>query len=127
MLRTVNDQPTVWDAILPVALLVLPVELGRLDELVDDPVFFVPFFDARIGGPLIPMETYLQMMFLKFRYRLSDAALCREVANSISWQLVLPDPVRDTGGPSDPAEEAHHRVWRCGGRRAQRGLVGQGR
>ena len=70
---------------------------------------------------------YLQMMFLKFRYRLSDAALCREVANSISWQLVLPDPVRDTGGPSDPAEEAHHRVWRCGGRRAQRGLVGQGR
>ena len=66
MLRTVNDQPTVWDAILPVALLVLPVELGRLDELVDDPVFFVPFapfFDARIGGPLIPMETYLQMMF----------------------------------------------------------------
>ena len=33
MLRTVNDQPTLWDSILPVELLVLPVELGRVDAL----------------------------------------------------------------------------------------------
>jgi hypothetical protein len=38
--RTVNDQPTLWDSILPPELLVLPVELGRVDELLDDPVFF---------------------------------------------------------------------------------------
>ena len=52
MLRTVNDQPTLWDAILPAELLVLPAELGRVDLLLDDPVFFAPFatyFDARIG------------------------------------------------------------------------------
>ena len=89
MFRTVNDQPTLWDAILPPELLVLPDELGRVDALLDDPVFFAPFaayFDARIGRPSIPMETYLRLMFLKFRYRLGYESLCREVADSISWQ-----------------------------------------
>jgi transposase, IS5 family len=87
--RTVNDQPTLWDAILPSELLVLPAELARVDALLDDPVFFAPFaayFDARIGRPSIPMETYLRLMFLKFRYRLGYESLCREVADSISWQ-----------------------------------------
>jgi len=87
--RTVNDQPTLWDSILPAELLVVPVELGRVDGLLDDPVFFAPFaayFDARIGRPSIPMETYLRLMFLKFRYRLGYESLCREVADSISWQ-----------------------------------------
>jgi transposase, IS5 family len=89
MFRTVNDQPTLWDSILPPELLVLPAELGRVDGLLDDPVFFAPFaahFDARIGRPSIPMETYLRLMFLKFRYRLGYESLCREVADSISWQ-----------------------------------------
>ena len=89
MFRTGNDQPTLWDSILPAELLVLPVELGRVDALLDDPVFFAPFaayFDARIGRPSIPMETYLRLMFLKFRYRLGYESLCREVADSISWQ-----------------------------------------
>ncbi len=89
MLRTVNDQPTLWDSILPAELLVLPVELGRVDALLDDPVFFAPFapfFDARIGRPSIPMETYLRLMFLKFRYRLGYESLCREAGDSISWQ-----------------------------------------
>jgi IS5 family transposase len=66
VLRTVNDQPTLWDAILPPELLVLPIELGRVDALLDDTVFFAPFttyFDARIGRPSIPVETYLRLMF----------------------------------------------------------------
>jgi IS5 family transposase len=87
--RTVNDQPTLWDAILPSELRVLPAELARVDALLDDPVFFDPFvsyFDPVIGRPSIPMETYLRMMFLKFRYRLGYEVLCREVGDSISWQ-----------------------------------------
>jgi transposase, IS5 family len=32
------------------------------------------------------METYLRLMFLKFRYRLGHESLCREVADSISWR-----------------------------------------
>ena len=89
MFRTVSDQPTLWDAILPSELLVLPAELARVDALLDDPGFVAPFaayFDARVGRPSIPMETYLRMMFLKFRYRLGYEPLCREVADSISWQ-----------------------------------------
>ena len=80
VLRTVNEQPTLWDAILPSELLVLPTELARMDALLDDPVFFGPvaaYFDARIGRPSIPMETYLRLMFLKFRYRLGFELLCR--------------------------------------------------
>jgi transposase, IS5 family len=87
--RTVNDQLSLWDAILPPELLVLPGELARVDALLDDPVFFTPFaafFDPRIGRPSMPMETYLRMMFLKSRYRLGYETLCREVGDSISWQ-----------------------------------------
>jgi IS5 family transposase len=89
VLRTVNDQLSLWDVILPPELLVLPEELARVDALLDDPVFFAPFvayFDPRIGRPSIAMETYLRMMFLKFRYRLGYESLCREVGDSISWQ-----------------------------------------
>ncbi len=89
MLRTVNDQLSLWDAILPPELLVLPAELARVDALLDDPAFFapfVPYFDPRIGRPSVPMETYLRMMFLKFRYGLGFESLCREVGDSISWQ-----------------------------------------
>ena len=66
MLRTVNDQPTLWDSILPPELLLLSVELGRVDALLDDAVFFAPFaahFDARIGRPSIPVETYVRFRF----------------------------------------------------------------
>jgi IS5 family transposase len=67
----------------------MPDELARVDALLDDPVFlapFAPFFDPRIGRPSVPIETYLRMMFLKFRYRLGYESLCREVGDSISWQ-----------------------------------------
>jgi len=70
-------------------LLRLPEELGRVDGLLDDPAFFapfVPFFDPRIGRPSTPMETYLRLMFLKFRYRLGYESLCREVSDSITWR-----------------------------------------
>jgi transposase, IS5 family len=89
VLRTVNDQLSLWDVFLPPELLVLPNELARVGALLDDPVFFAPFapyFDARVGRPSVPVETYLRMMFLKFRYRLGYESLCREVADSISWQ-----------------------------------------
>ena len=64
-------------------------QLARVDALLDDPVFFTPFvsfFDPRMGRPSTPMETYLRLMFLKFRYRLGFEALCREVSDSITWR-----------------------------------------
>src|SRR3954452_22360283 len=87
--RTVGDQCSLWEAVLPAELLKLPDELARVDGLLDDPAFFapfVPFFDPRMGRPSTPMETYLRLMFLKFRYRLGFESLCREVSDSITWR-----------------------------------------
>src|SRR3954467_2450754 len=39
-----------------------------------------------MGRPSTPMETYLRLMFLKFRYRLGFESLCREVSDSITWR-----------------------------------------
>ncbi len=89
MFRTVGDQVSLWEAVLPPELLKLPEELARVDALLDDPAFFapfVPFFDPRMGRPSTPMETYLRLMFLKFRYRLGYESLCREVSDSITWR-----------------------------------------
>jgi len=90
MLRTRNDQPTLWESVLPQDLLRLPAELARVDALLDDEAFFAPFrpyFDPVFGRPSTPIETYLRLMFLKFRYRLGYESVCTEVADSISWRL----------------------------------------
>src|SRR2546430_1576427 len=90
MLRTRNDQPTLWESVLPQDLLRLPAELARVDALLDDEAFFAPFrpyFDPVFGRPSTPIETYLRLMFLKFRYRLGYESVCAEVADSISWRL----------------------------------------
>ena len=87
--RTVGDQVSLWEAVLPPEVLRLPDELARIDVLLDDAAFFGPFgefFDPRIGRPSTPMETYLRLMFLKHRYRLGYEALCREVADSFTWR-----------------------------------------
>ena len=89
MLRTVGDQPTLWESLLPAEALVMPAELQRVDRLLDDGRFFAPyaeFFHATLGRPSIPIETYLRLMFLRFRYRLGFETLCREVTDSIGWQ-----------------------------------------
>src|SRR6266545_4156376 len=89
MLRTRNEQPTLWESILPEELLRLPAELARVDTLLDDERFFAPFrayFDPLFGRPSIPTETYLRLMFLKFRYRLGYESVCAEVADSIGWR-----------------------------------------
>jgi IS5 family transposase len=89
MLRTVGDQATLWESLLPVEALVMPAELRAVDRLLDDERFFAPyrdFFHATLGRPSIPIETYLRLMFLKYRYRLGFETLCREVTDSIGWQ-----------------------------------------
>src|SRR5262249_54327587 len=77
------------ESLLPEKVLRLPAELARVDALLDDPAFFAPFaphFDPLIGRPSTPVECYLRLMFLKFRYRLGYESLCQEVADSISWR-----------------------------------------
>src|SRR5579864_8281459 len=83
MFRTIGDGPALWEASLPPELLRLPEELARVDVLLDDPAFFAPFaphFHPVLGRPSTPIECYLRLMFLKFRYRLGMRACARRSA-----------------------------------------------
>src|SRR5664280_3608416 len=96
VLRTRAEQVSLWEAVLPAEVLRLPAELARVEALLDDPVFFTPFvsfFDPRVGRPSTPMETYLRLMFLKFRYRLGYESLCAEVSDSITWRRFCRIPI----------------------------------
>src|SRR5947208_2615636 len=86
MFRTIGDRPSEWESRLPPEVLRLQEDLARVDALLDDPVFFAPFFHPVLGRPSTPVECYLRLMFLKFRHRLGYESLCAEVSDSISWR-----------------------------------------
>ena len=89
MLRLKDSQLTFWDAMLPAELLELKEELAKVDAILDDEDFLAPFierFNTRIGRPTVPVETYLRLMYLKFRYQLGYEALVEEVKDSIQWR-----------------------------------------
>jgi len=114
MLRTVNEQPTLWESILPEVCLRLPAELEAIDRLLDDERFFEPyrrFFHVSLGRPSVPLETYLRLMFLKYRYRLGFEPLCREVADSISWSRFCRIPL---GGSTPHPTTLMKITTRCG-------------
>jgi IS5 family transposase len=114
MLRTVGDQPTLWEALLPPEALRMPAELERVDRLLNDERFFAPyasFFHASLGRPSIPIETYLRLMFLKYRYRLGFETLCREVTDSITWQRFCRIPL---GGRVPHSTTLMKITTRCG-------------
>ncbi len=120
MLRTVNPQPTLWEAILPPEALGMPPELAAVDRVLDDVSFFEPFrayFDPVFGRPSIPIETYLRLMFLKYRYELGYERLCREVTDSITWQRFCRIPL---GGRTPHPTTLMKITTRCG-----RGVVDQ--
>src|SRR5258707_1387354 len=99
MFRTIGDRPSLWESRLPAELLRLPEELARVDALLDDPAFFAPFaphFHPVPGRPSTPVEWYLRLMFLKFRYRLGYESLCAEVSDSISWRRFCRIPLDGT-------------------------------
>lgn len=114
MLRTVCDRPTLWEALLPVEALVMPAELEAVDQLLDDPRLFEPFrrwFDPEVGRPSIPIESYLRLMFLKYRYRLGYETLCAEVSDSLTWLRFCRIPI----GESAPHPSTLMKITtRCG-------------
>jgi len=89
VLRTINNRPTLWELLLPAECQRLPAELEAVDRLLDDERLFAPYrhhFDPAFGRPSLPIETYLRMMWLKFRYQLGFETLCREVSDSLAWR-----------------------------------------
>ena len=103
MFRTIGDAPSLWEVSLPPELLRLPDGLARVGALLDDLAFFAPFapfFHPVLGRPSTPVECYLRLMFLKFRYRLDYESLCAEVSDSISWRRFC--RIRSMGGCRTP-------------------------
>src|ERR671935_920463 len=89
MLRERSVGESLWEAVLPVELRELPAELAKVDAILEDDRFLVPFrsrLTVTIGRPTIPIETYLRLMYLKHRYALGYETLCREVADSFTWR-----------------------------------------
>jgi IS5 family transposase len=90
MFRTIAPQQSLWASVLPESARGLPPRLAELDSYFEDPRLFEPFrpyFHPTDGRPSVPMETYVRMMALKYRYQLGYEALCEEVSDSVSWRL----------------------------------------
>ena len=89
MLRERAVGESLWEAVLPAELRKLPPELGKVDTVLEDDRFLVPFrlrLTATIGRPTIAIETYLRLMYLKHRYGLGYETLCKEVSDSFTWR-----------------------------------------
>jgi IS5 family transposase len=103
MLRERSLGETLWEAVLPPELRELPPELAKIDAILEEERFLAPFrkrLTAAIGRPTTPIDTYLRLMYLKYRYRLGYETLVKEVADSFTWRRFcripldgrLPDP-----------------------------------
>jgi len=98
MLRLKDPQLCLWDALLPPELCRLNDELAKVDEILDDDRFMAPFisrFNVRIGRPTVPVETYLRLMYLKYRYGLGYEVLVQEVNDSFQWRRFCRIPLTD--------------------------------
>ena len=106
MLRIDNSSqqnPSLWETVLPPELFQMNEELTRVDKLLDDERFFAPFrerFGTRMGRPTTAVATYLRLMYLKHRYQLGYEVLVKEVSDSLAWRrfchLTLGDRVPDS-------------------------------
>ena len=106
MLRIDNSSqqnPSLWETVLPPELFQMNEELTQVDKLLDDERFFAPFrerFGTTMGRPTTAVATYLRLMYLKHRYQLGYEVLVKEVSDSIAWRrfchLDLGDRVPDS-------------------------------
>jgi IS5 family transposase len=106
MLRLDNDsqeQPSLWETVLPPELFQMNEELTQVDKLLKDERFLAPFqqkFGTGIGRPTTAVATYLRMMYLKYRYQLGYEVLVKEAKDSFAWRrfchLALDERVPDS-------------------------------
>ena len=102
-----------FELLLPRGMRVLSGELAEVDAILDDERFFGPFracFDPTEGRPSIPIDTYLRLMFLKYRYDLGYERPCRLVGDSITWRRFC----RIGSGASVPDESTIRKITRRG-------------
>jgi IS5 family transposase len=97
-----SQQMSFGDGFIDSSLLELDDELKRVDALLSQREFLTPFeevFSQTMGRPGTPIEVYLRMQFLKYRFGLSYEEVEREVTERIPWRvfchLTLQDKVPD--------------------------------
>ena len=98
MLQISTKGPDLWDSILPEQMRALPEDLAHVDELLNDERFMLPFvrrFDERTGRRGVPVATYLRLMYLRRKHRLSYEALVESVSDSIPWRTFCGIGCRD--------------------------------
>ena len=89
MLQIRAKEPELFDYFLPENLKKLPEEFERVNQLLNDPAVVEPFikrFNVLMGRPSIPIETYVRLMYLKFRHQLGYETLVAEVSDSYMWR-----------------------------------------
>jgi IS5 family transposase len=98
MLRLKDPQLCLWDVLLPPELCQLSDELAKVDKILSDDRFLAPFlsrFNVKIGRPTVPVETYLRLMYLKYRYGLGYEVLVQEVSDSVQWRRFCRIPLTE--------------------------------
>jgi IS5 family transposase len=112
---------SLWEAVLPQALLRLPAELERVDAILAEDRFLVRFrsrLTATTGRPTIPVETYLRLMYLKDRYGrgyetlvvVADRGFATATARDELARRGIRDVVIPARGRAGPREQT--RAWR---------------
>ena len=98
-----SQQLSFAEGFLDPSLFELNDELINVDELLQNRSFLKPFedkFHETMGRPGTPVDTYLRMMYLKFRWGLSYEEVECEVRERLPWRyfckLSLMDPVPDS-------------------------------
>lgn len=85
-----------WETVLPKAMFELNEELAGINTLLDNEAITRPFvekFATAKGRPTVAIETYLRLMYLKFRYSLGYEALVKEVSDSLMWRTFCRIPL----------------------------------
>jgi IS5 family transposase len=85
-----TQQISFGDGFIDPSLFALSDELKKVDQLLNNREFLKPFeavFDETMGRPGTPVDVYLRMMYLKFRWGLSYEEVEIEVRERIPWRM----------------------------------------
>lgn len=85
-----TEQLSFGESFLDPSLFQLDDELSKIDKLLQTDSLLKPFeevFHETMGRPGTPVDVYLRMLFLKFRWGLSYEEVEREVRERIPWRI----------------------------------------
>jgi IS5 family transposase len=94
-----RQQLSFGDGFIDPSLFSLDEELTQVDSLLTDRKLLAPFeevFDPTMGRPGTPIDVYLRMLYLKFRWGLSYEEVEHEVRERIPWRFFCHLSLQDT-------------------------------